>query len=558
MTEPPAMRWWGWGDPARPPVLSKAALRLLREHVTLSPRPRPPVSLDAVVLPELALPEDLLGRLRDLLGAEGLRVDHPERVRHAAGRGYLDLVGLRAGAPPAAPDAIALPTDHRQLRALLELAARESIAVIPFGGGTSVVGGVSPLRANHRAAISLDTRRLSAIHRLDAESRIVTVGAGIRAPALEGHLRAAGLTLGHHPQSYEYVSLGGCVATRSSGQASSGNGSIAKMLLGLSLAAPAGDIDLPPVPATAAGPGLRELLTGSEGALGVIHELSLRVRAAPAERICEGVLFESFQQGLRALRALAQEHAMPEVARLSDPSETWLSLSLADASSHNLSARLRQRLGRAYMGLRGFGENASERCLAILGFEGSTEELHTRRARARKLLRDHAPLFLGRSPGEAWLRSRFQAPYMRDDLLTHGVLVETLETATTWSNLPTVHRAVTRAIADALAAQATPGIVMCHVSHLYETGASLYFTHIAPQREGAEAEQWLAVKRAATEAILEHSATLTHHHAVGLDHAPWLQREIGPTALSALQALKADLDPAAVMNPGKLLLSARG
>jgi alkyldihydroxyacetonephosphate synthase len=562
------MRWWGWGEASQPSALSPAALELLQDTVGLAPAPRPPVALEAVALPAGRLGERSLDSLRAILGPEGLCVDRVERIRHAAGKGYLDLVHMRVGAPRGAPDAVALPDGHRSLRALLELAARESIAVVPFGGGTSVVGGVEPLAGEHSAVIALDTRRMAAVHDLDPESRIVTVGAGMRAPALERHLAGHGLTLGHYPQSFEYVSLGGCVATRSAGQSSSGYGSIARMVLGLRLAAPAGDIDLQPLPATAAGPGLRELLVGSEGALGVIHEVSLRVRPAPREIVDEGVFFDSFQAGLEALRGLAQERATPEVARLSDPRETWLSLALADSDSgfahtaagarQRLAGELRKRLGHAYLGLRGFGEAASERCLAILAFEGHPEEVHTRRARARKLIRGHGGLPVGRSPGAAWRRGRFQAPYLRDELLTHGVMVETLETATRWSNMSRLHAAVTVAIEDALERQGTPGIVMCHVSHLYETGASLYFTYIARQRIGAEAEQWAAVKHAASEAIVAGGGTITHHHAVGVDHGPWLAGEIGEMGLATIAAAKAELDPAGVMNPGKLGLSGRG
>lgn len=542
------MRWWGWGDPRRGPELSPSALELIREHVGLAGRPRPPVALGAVKLPPARLREQTADALRRIVGADGVRTDSRERILHAAGKGYADLVRMRAGAPQAAPDAVVLPASHAHVRALLELCAESSLALIPFGGGTSVVGGVEPLRGPHESAIVLDMRRLADVRELDRESRIVTVAAGMRAAALEQQLARAGLTLGHWPQSFQYVSIGGCVATRSAGQASSGYGGIAKMALGLRLAAPAGDIELPAMPASAAGPGLRELLIGSEGALGVIDEVSLRLRVAPSERIFEGFLFDSFPSGLAALRALAQEHALPEVVRLSDVRETWLSLKLAGSDG------LKARLGRAYIGLRGYGETAAGRCLAIFGCEGTGEELRTRRTRARSLARAHGALALGRSPGEAWRRSRFDGPYLRDELLTLGVIVETLETATRWATLEHLYDATLTAIERALAAQGTPGIVMCHVSHIYETGASLYFTYIAGQREGAEIEQWQAVKQAATEAIIASGGTITHHHAVGRDHAPWLGREIGREGLAALAALKAELDPAGVMNPEKLLI----
>ncbi len=553
MTEPPRMRWWGWGDPEHAsPALSPGMLATLRETVGIADTPRPPVALGAVGLPRARLSESARAALQGIVGANGVREDHSERVEHAAGKGYVDLVRMRAGTPEGAPDAVVLPAGHEQVRAVLETCARSGLAVVPFGGGTSVVGGVEPLRDRHAAVIALDMRRISQIVELDRESQIVTAGAGMRGPELERTLAAQGLTLGHWPQSFEYVTLGGCAASRSAGQASSGYGSIARMVLGLRLAAPSGDITLAAMPASAAGPGLRETIVGSEGTLGVIDQVSLRVRRAPARLLYEGVMFESFAAGIAALRAMAQEHALPDLARLSDAAETRMSMALAGDGG------LKGRLGRAYLGLRGFGDRSkigqqAERCIAIVGFEGEAQEVKSRRARALTLARRGGGLALGGSPGRAWLAGRFQAPYLRDQLLDHGVMVETLETATRWSNVQRLHDAVASAIETALIEQGTPGIVMCHVSHLYETGASLYYTFIARQREGAEIEQWRAVKRAASEAIVCGGGTITHHHAVGRDHAPWLAREVGEQGIAAIRALKADLDPVGIMNPGKLL-----
>ena len=542
--EPPPMRWWGWGDPAHPPGLTPQTLALLRETVGIAERPSPPVALGSVRLGASLLTPSALGQLREVLGADGVRDDHLARVLHAAGKGYPDLVRLRAGEPEGAPDAVVYPTDHDCLRALLELCVRASIAVVPFGGGTSVVGGVAPLRGAHEAVIALDMGRMGELLLLDRESATVTVQGGARAPALERYLSARGLTLGHFPQSFEHVSLGGCAATRSAGQASTGYGAIEKMVLGLRLLAPSADIDLPAMPATAAGPGLRQTLIGSEGTLGVITELALRVRPSPRQRVYEGVFFEDFGEGVQALRALSREHLLPEVARLSDRPETRMSLALAG------SGGLKGRLGRAYLGLRGYRQG----CLAILGFEGPPEDVAFRRGRALGLIRGFGGLPVGRSPGEAWRAARFSAPYLRDDLLTHGVMVETLETAAQWANLQPLHGQVERAIADTLSACGTPGLVMCHVSHVYETGASLYFTYLARQRQGDAIGQWHAVKRAASEAIVAGGGTITHHHAVGRDHAPWMLHEVGRGGLQALHALKAELDPAGIMNPGKLAL----
>lgn len=537
------MRWWGWGDPAHPASLDPRALDFLRETLGISSQPQPPVALEQVVIEPCAIPDRVLAGIRDALGAEHVQTDHAARVKHAAGKGYPDLVRLRAGTPQGAPDAVAYPRSREQLDALLGACAEHSLAVVPFGGGTSVVGGVAPLRGAHRAVLALDLARLDDLVRLDRQSHTVTVGAGMRAAELERLLAPKRLTLGHFPQSFEYVSLGGCAATRSAGQASTGYGRFEQMVLGLSLRAPSGTISTSAVPATAAGPDLRELIVGSEGVLGVIDELTLRVRASPEERSYEGAFFETFEQGADALREMAQRGLSPQLARLSDAPETRVSLELA---RHGGAV---EWLGRRYLGVRGYGEG----CLAIFGFEGERGKVRAHRRRVHALVRAHGGLPVGRSPGRAWQASRFSAPYMRDELLTHRVLVETLETATSWSNLLSLHRRVGSAIADALRACGTEGIVGCHISHVYETGASLYFTLLAPQLAGREMGQWQAVKRAAGDAIVQGGGTISHHHAVGRDHAPWIEREIGTGGVEALRALKGQLDPAGIMNPGKLL-----
>jgi alkyldihydroxyacetonephosphate synthase len=539
---PRRMRWWGWGDPGHPAGLPPHALDFLAETVGPS-APAAPVALEHVKIDPSSIPPDTLSWLREMLGSPGVRDDHSDRVLHAAGKGYPDLVRLRAGTPSGAPDGVVYPASREQLRELLAACARESLAVVPFGGGTSVVGGVEPLRGPHRGVLSLDMSRMARVLELDVASLTVRVQAGARALELERWLGARGLTLGHFPQSFEYVTLGGCAATRSAGQASTGYGRFERMVCGLRMVSPAGDITLPALPASAAGPGMREILVGSEGALGVIDELSLRVRPAPSERVYEGVFFESFAAGVHAFRELAQRHAAPDVARLSDEQETRMSLALAG------SGGAKGRLGRAYLGARGYAGG----CLAILGFEGAAPEVGERRARALALVRRAGGLRVGRSPGRAWLASRFSAPYLRDELLTHGVMVETLETATPWSNLEDLHARVLAAIDRTLLARGTPGLVMCHVSHLYETGASLYFTFLAAQSPGEEIPQWQAVKAAASAAILDGGGTITHHHAVGRDHAPWMEREVGETGVRSLRALKHELDPTGIMNPGKLL-----
>lgn len=537
------MRWWGWGDPDRETALPPHAIDLLRDEVGLADAVRPPVDLVDVRLPASELHAEARGALVEVLGPDAVRDDHAARVLHAAGKSYPDLVNLRRGRPEAAPDAVLLPASGEQVAEALAICSRLSVAVVPFGGGTSVVGGVAPFRGSHRAVVALDLRRLAGLRSADRMSLTASFAAGTRGPAVESALAEQNLTLGHYPQSYEYVTIGGCVATRSAGQASTGYGRIDKLVLGLRVATPTGELLAHPFPATAAGPDLRQLLVGSEGMLGVITDVTVRVRPRPLESRYEGLFFEGFEAGAEALRLAVQQHGAPDVARLSDRHETRLTLAMAG------DAGLKRRIGRAYLRARGYQGG----CLAIVGWQGDAADVARRRTRSLELLGGAGALRLGTSPGRAWAAGRFAGPYLRDDLLDRGVMVETLETATDWSNLHNLYAAVAGALHEALTARGTPPLVMCHISHLYETGASLYFTFIARQQHAEELAQWAAAKSAACDAIVGNGGTISHHHAVGRDHAPWLEREVGSGGVAALRALKAQLDPAGIMNPGKLL-----
>ncbi|HZI92135.1 MAG TPA: FAD-binding oxidoreductase [Thermoleophilaceae bacterium] len=545
------MRWWGWGEDAAAITLPGPAAHLLREQLDLS---LPPVGqageergrrveLADVRLPEPSLPEAARRALAEAVGSENVLDGTEERLAHAAGRSYPDLVRLRRGDASGAPDAVVLPNSGEQVAAVLRACAGAGVAVIPFGGGTSVVGGVEALRGRHAAAITLDLRRMDRVLGVDRTSLTASLEPGLMGPQLERLLAAEGLTLGHFPQSFQFSTLGGWVATRSAGQASTGYGRIDELVQSLRCESPAGPLATRDVPATAAGPSLRELLVGSEGTLGVITQATVRVRPAPAERHYEGWSFRSFEDGVEALRALEQRRAAPDVARLSDAEETRLTMALGSTGS------TAERAGRAYLRLRGHEGG----CLAFTGFEGPGEDVSRRRGRCASILRGAGAVSLGERPGRSWLRGRFSAPYLRDELLDRGVMVETLETATTWSGLHGLYATVGGALRESLAARSTPPAVMCHVSHLYPSGASLYFTFLARQEQGAELEQWRGAKTAACDAIHAAGGTITHHHAVGTDHAPWMEAEVGALGIEALRAVKERVDPTGVMNPGKLL-----
>jgi alkyldihydroxyacetonephosphate synthase len=538
------MRWWGWGEDGHDVVLPEHALAMLREEIGLDPAAGArPVALEEVQLPDSRLDAAMRERLVRTVGEEHVRDDRAARVEHAAGRSYPDLFRLRSGRLAGAPDTVVAPGSADEVRALLTACSEARVAVVPFGAGSSVVGGVDPLADGFPAVISLDLHRLDRVVGVDRTSLTATLEAGLFGPELERRLAAEGVTLGHFPQSFEFSTVGGWVATRSAGQASTGYGRIDELVEGVRLVAPAGEINRRPVPATAAGPDVRELVVGSEGVLGVICEATLRVRELPAARRYEGWSFRSFAEGCEALRVMEQADGSPDVMRLSDEEETRLSLALASTGSTT------ERAGRAYLRMRGHEGG----CLAIAGFEGDEDEVERRRLQSGALLRAGGGLRLGRRPGEAWLRSRYAGPYLRDALMDRGGFVETLETATSWANLPVLYAAVQDALRSTLSGRGTPPLVMCHVSHLYRSGASLYFTFLARQEPGAELDQWRAAKTAACDAIVSGGGTITHHHAIGRDHAPWLTAEVGKTAIDVLRAAKQRLDPVGIMNPGKLL-----
>ncbi|HUR13223.1 MAG TPA: FAD-linked oxidase C-terminal domain-containing protein [Mycobacteriales bacterium] len=505
----------GWGDPARRTGLPPEATAWLQSRVG-STTPASPAPL--AVLP----PSRLDPVQRAALAATGadVRIDDDTRVRDAAGRSYLDLLALRSGAFDV-PDAVVEPTAE-QVGSVLTACAEHGVAVVPFGGGTSVVGGVAPLRGEHRAVIALDLRRLDRLLALSETDRTATVEAGLRGPEAEALLNARGYTLGHFPQSYEHATLGGYAATRSAGQASTGYGRFDALVVGLTLVSPRGELVLGRGAASAAGPDLRQLVLGSEGVFGVITSVTVKVRPLPAVKRYDAWLVRSWEDGIAQLRRLEQGGVVPDVARLSDPDETAVSLRLSAPKAVQLMAK--------------------GRCLLVLGWEGTEASVAARR-RASKVKGLPLP-----GAGSKWEHGRYDGPYLRDDLLDGGFLVETLETSAAWSGLETTWSAVRTALQDALG----ECVVMCHVSHLYPHGASLYFTVLGARASDAAA-QWQRAKDAACEALVATGATITHHHAVGTDHRRWMTDEVGPLGTEVLRAVKQVLDPSGILNPGKTI-----
>ncbi|WP_439956549.1 FAD-binding oxidoreductase [Nocardia nova] len=526
----PSMVWDAWGIASAHAPLPDRIRTLVARVFGVSGEPVARRDEGDVPLRESGLTATHRAGLSAVVGADQVAADHRDRLLHAGGKSTPDLLRRRADEPQDAPDAVVFPADHDQVLAVLAYCAEQSIAVVPFGGGTSVVGGVDPGRGRFATVIALDLRRLDGLTEVDPVSGTATLGAGLTGPQAEKLLAGHGLSLGHFPQSFEYASIGGFAATRSSGQASAGYGRFDDMIMRLKVATPTGTVDLGRAPASAAGPDLRELFAGSEGTLGVITEVTLRVHPIPETTAYQAWSFPDFATGAAALRTVVQNGAAPTVLRLSDGAETGLNL----ARSGDIG-------GAPVSG-----------CLAVTTFEGTAAHVAARSAEASALLAAAGGTALGEQPAREWEHGRFAAPYLRDALLDIGVLCETLETATSWSNVDRLKAAVTTALTESLGAQGTPALVMCHISHTYPTGASLYFTVVAKQADDPLA-QWAQAKRAVGDAIAGHGGTITHHHAVGADHRPWMTAEIGDLGARILRAVKDAVDPAGILNPGKLI-----
>ena len=525
------MKWNAWGDPAAAKPLSEGIRSLLQKALGVTGSDAVELDAGQVQLRRSALTGADYDRLAAIVGADFCRVDDRDRLLHAGGKSTLDLLRRKDAGIQDAPDAVLLPGDDDDVAAILGHCAQHGIAVVPFGGGTSVVGGLDPIRAGFSAVVSLDLRRFNQLLALDDVSGQAELGAGVTGPQAERLLGEHGFSLGHFPQSFEFATIGGFAATRSSGQNSAGYGRFNDMIRGLRVITPAGVLDVGRAPESAAGPDLRQLLIGSEGVFGVITRVRLRVHRIPEAVRYEAWSFPDFATGTAALRAVTQIGTGPTVIRLSDAAETGVNLATTEAIGE---------------------KQITGGCLAITVFEGTEAHVDSRHAETRALLDALGGTSLGEAPARAWEQGRFGAPYLRDSLLAAGALCETLETATDWSNIPALKTAVTEALTDALAESGTPALMLCHISHVYPTGASLYFTVVAGQRDNP-IDQWRAAKAAASQAIMAAGGTITHHHAVGADHRPWMHDEVGELGVQLLRAVKATLDPAGILNPGKLI-----
>jgi alkyldihydroxyacetonephosphate synthase len=428
-----------------------------------------------------------------------------------------------------APDVVAFPRDAREIEALLHWCAERGAAAIPYGGGTSVVGGVeAAVGDDYSGVVTVDLGRLDRVLEVDRLSRAALIQAGATGPGLEDQLREHDLTLRHFPQSFQLSTLGGWIATRAGGHFATLYTHIDDLVESITAVTPAGTLESRRLPGSGAGPSPDRMLIGSEGILGVITQAWVRVQDRPRHKASAAVTFPDFARGAEAVRALGQSGLYPTNCRLLDPAEAALTGASADGA------------------------------LLVLGFESADHAVDTWMDRALELAQDHGGSTGHRRDGSGdsvgtWRDAFLRAPYLRDTFVACGVISETFETAVTWDRFEVLHSSAIEATERALAETCGGGRVMCRFTHVYPDGPAPYFTVLAPARRGSELEQWDAIKAAASESILSCGGTITHHHAVGRDHRPWYDRQRPPVFAQALRAAKASLDPAAVLNPGVLI-----
>jgi alkyldihydroxyacetonephosphate synthase len=527
-------RWNGWGLEGSRATLPAEALRLLESEVGPA-EPHPDAALADVVaaVADSRLPEHPL-----------ISLDPEDRVRHARGQSLPDWIALRSGRLEAVPDAVAHPTDAGEVRELLAFAATAGASVIPYGGGTSVVGGVTPV-AGGPPILTIALDRLAGLHELDERSGLAAFGGGTVGPDLEAALAPHGLTLGHFPQSFERSTLGGWVAARSAGQQSLGFGRIEDLFAGGRVEAPAGSLVLPTHPASAAGPDLRQLVLGSEGRLGILTEATVRAVPRPAREAFPAWFLPDWPHAVEAARSIARAGLPLSMVRASTPLETATLLVLAGESRST-------GLLRRYLSLRRVGPEPS---LLLVGASGSERVVESTVREVASIARRQGGIAVGGSLGRRWIATRFRAPDLRDSLWDAGYALDTLETAVDWTRLPELAAAVGRALRRGLDEIGERVHAFSHISHVYPSGSSLYATYVF--RRVADPDEtlgrWRRLKDAASQAIVDHGGTISHQHGVGRDHARYIPAEKGGLGMEVLADVARRFDPDGIMNPGVLL-----
>lgn len=550
------MKWWGWGEegiffnyenkPAFAPFVKK--------HLGIDLRPREvdTIPFDASTVPDSPLGDDLRDALVAATASDRVTTDAHERVVHGHGSSVTELLHVSRFNYGRLPEVVVYPTSEAEVAAVLAACVAADAVVVPFGGGTNISRSLQLDPAERRPIVSVDLGLITGVAELDEESGLALVGAGTLGPDLEEELNARGWTLGHFPDSFTHSTVGGWAATRSSGMQSDKYGDIADIVRGMTVVRPSGIVRLRPVPSESTGPSLREMFIGSEGRLGIITDLWVHVHRLPEERVVVAYMYPSWEPAVAAIHAMADAEIPTTFVRISDANETAMSLSTqkeAVTIKKKIEARVTEELW-AFMRRRGW--DTDEMCISYVCFEGSSADVDQRRRQVVKIAKAHGALVLGTGPGALYDQKKFDTPYLRDFLLEQHVMGDVSETAAPWSKLNAVHDAVYAAAGRAFESLGKPGFIMCHLSHSYHAGACLYFTFAFQAGSDADRE-YATVKTAIQQAFVDSGGTLSHHHGVGMEHAPWMEQVVSEEGVNLMRTLFSATDPGNHLNPGKII-----
>ena len=485
------------------------------------------------------LPEKFITKLEQELTSDQVSSDFQDRIKNSIGKSYLDLIQARLADIPSLVELVVYPRAHNEVVKLVQIANEFKIPISPVGGGTSMTSGIQA----PSGSIAVNLSQMNKVLLINKDSLYITTQVGILGPELERILNHENLTLGHFPQSFEYSSVGGWVVTRGAGQNSTLYGKIEDMIMGFKFVTGTGEtLTTRKAPARATGPDLNQIIAGSEGAFGILTEVTLRVSKLPQRRKMVGFFFHNFEEGLTAFKNLLQDGFTPAIIRLYDAEETFSSLRSSVLMKESPKEPVLIRAVLKYVESRGYTEK--KRCLAVVVFEGNSDLVKLTRKKTIAYAKQVGGFFLGSTPGKSWIKSRYESPFLRDPIIDHGILLETFETSTTWENIVPLYNAVRKAM------KPDCPVLWSHASHFYKNGANIYFHLFAPQEYGNEVEQFLRIKEKLLDTFLENGGTISHHHGVGRAFSQWLPNQIGAEGIKLLQDIKNSLDPNGIMSPG--------
>ncbi len=554
MTTVKHMKWWGWGvegvafhhedKPDFAPFVQKVV------DLDVNIPPVGAMDLAELSVPAARIPDDLVAELTEVVGADHVASDDLDRIVHTYGKSLRDLVRLRAKDIPRIPDVVVYPGDEAEVQQIVDKAVAADAVIIPFGGGSNIAGSLEAPPEETRPVISLDMGRMNKVLDIDEESGLARIQAGALGPDIEEQLGRRGWTLGHFPDSFTHSTLGGWIATRSSGMQSDKYGDIADITRGLHAVLPGKVLVLRPLPSTSTGPSVREMILGSEGRLGVITEATVNVHRIPTERLILGYLFPNWEAGIAAMQEISTSDAHPTVTRISDSYETAFSFATRKKSS-GISKLVNETVMKV---LQKRGWNLDDICLSFIGYEGGRADVSRQKAMVKDVVGKHGGIVAGKGPGQLYDQKKFDTPYIRDFLLDRHAVGDVSETAAPWSKLIPLYNAVRAAANDAFDKIGVKGWIMCHMSHSYHSGACLYFTFAYKHGEDEVLAQYDIVKGAIQQAFVDNGGTLSHHHGVGVEHAPWMEQDISAAGVHFIDGLFSAVDPGQNFNPGKVVV----